>query len=73
MKKKDEAVFVVPKEYLDSEGRFLFGNHKGELAERVALLDYAYVSYLVSNRADICDEDREILSALLTYSEGRKK
>lgn len=57
----------ISKPYLDDSGRFIFGKYPGETAEKIALIDHAYINYLVNNREDMLESDRDILSTLLTY------
>lgn len=53
--------------WLDSEGRLLIGKYKGQLAESVAISDYAYIRWIIDNIETMNEEDREILSSLLYY------
>lgn len=47
--------------WLDSDGKFLLGKHKGSLAERVVTTDHSYIQWLVDNVENMNEEDREIL------------
>lgn len=60
---------IDQKDFLSESGTFLFGKHKGELAENVARDDPGYVQWIVRECEDCSDEDREVLSSLLTYRE----
>lgn len=53
--------------WLDPSGYFLFGKYKNGLAEDVARDDPSYIRWIVNDAEDICEEDREVLSQLLTY------
>jgi hypothetical protein len=53
--------------WLDSSGYFLFGKYENALAEDVVQDDPSYVRWIVNDVEDICEEDREVLSQLLTY------
>lgn len=50
--------------WLDDDGCFRFGKHDGEIAAVVAKEDPDYIEWVLSE-TDICDEDYEILEALL--------
>jgi hypothetical protein len=54
----------MSKEWLDAAGRFLFGKHQGELAERVAREDPRYLSWVLEDVEDLGENEREILEAL---------
>jgi hypothetical protein len=58
--------------WLDSGGFFLFGKYKNSLAEDIAKDDPSYVKWIVESVEDICEEDREMLSQLLTYRNRRR-
>lgn len=53
--------------WLDPSGYFLFGKYRNALAEDVAQDDPSYIRWIVNDVEDICEEDREVLSQLLTY------
>lgn len=53
------------REWLDSNGAFIFGKHAGELAEDVAHADPAYLRWVINEVEDCADADRDLLSALL--------
>lgn len=53
------------REWLDVDGRFLFGKHEGESIERVRRDDPGYLRWIVETVEDICEGDREIIQAAL--------
>lgn len=56
------------RDWIDSQGRFAFGKHKGELIEDVASDDPSYLRWVVSEVEDISDEDRSLLAVHLKYA-----
>lgn len=58
--------------WLDVDGSFLFGKHKGERVDLVAADDERYVRWCVENVEDMMDEDREAMEASLVYA-GRRR
>lgn len=64
---------LADRRWLDNDGRFLIGKHKGELAEEVAVEDPSYVNWVVEEVEDIDDTDRETLDACLSFRDrGRR-
>lgn len=57
---------VVWVEWLDDDGRFLFGKHVGERAEGVVKEDPEYVRWALEECVDMAEDDRGILEALAT-------
>lgn len=55
----------MAKDWLDRDGAFKWGKHKGEDAEYVTRNDPEYVKWIVNECDDISDEDRDILSVYL--------
>lgn len=56
--------------WLDDDGRFKFGKHKGEYAEDVADEDPDYVQWALDEAVDMCDEDRDVLESLMGWKGG---
>jgi hypothetical protein len=65
--KVDQQYTSTGRTWLDSGGYFLFGKYKNGLAEDVAKDDPSYVKWIVETVEDICEDDREVLSQLLTH------
>lgn len=57
----------LQRDWLDKNGKFIFGKHAGKSLETVILLDYSYVCYILENYDTISDEDREIMETQLHY------
>lgn len=55
------------RDWLDGNGCFLFGKHKGKQASDIAKSDPDYVEWVIREVEDIDSEDRESLSILLRY------
>lgn len=55
------------KNWLDSDGYFIFGKYKGISIEDVVREDPGYIKWIVNDAEDISDEDREIMSQHLKY------
>lgn len=51
---------MIEREWLNEEGQFLFGPHKGELVSVVAECDPDYVEYVLENE-DITSVDAKVL------------
>lgn len=62
---------TAPRDWLDADGRFIFGAHKGELAEDVAKHDYTYIQWILDEVENCSADDREVFSALLTMHNAR--
>jgi len=60
----------MSRDWLDSEGRLLFGRYKGKYAEDVARDNAGYMRWLASECEDVSDEDRRILTILLERVHG---
>lgn len=54
-------------DWLDAQGRLLYGKYKGKTLETVVLLDHAYIQWIVNNIEDISDGDRAIMQSQLSY------
>lgn len=53
--------------WLDHDGAFLFGKHRNELAEQVAVDDPSYVQWALDTVDDLADDDREVLEACMRF------
>jgi hypothetical protein len=56
------------REWLDSEGFFIFGKHNGEDVNRVAESNPGYLRWILDDVANIADEDIGVIRAALEYS-----
>lgn len=52
-------------DWIDGNGFFIFGKHKGETIEYVTRHDPGYVQWIIDNVENISDGDRHILQTLL--------
>lgn len=57
-------------EWIDQQGRFIFGKHRGELVESVISEDPSYIRWIVNEVEDITEDDRDFLAQQLKY--GRR-
>lgn len=55
------------REWLDSDGCFLFGKCKGESVEDVACNDPSYLRWILEKVEDIHHEDRDVIETALQY------
>lgn len=53
------------KDWLDADGNFLFGRHKGRPATEVAATNASYLRWIVDDVDDCAGGDRKIFAALL--------
>lgn len=53
------------KDWLDVDGSFLFGKHKGETPQSVVREDKAYLKWIIKDVEDISDEDRQIIEIVV--------
>lgn len=53
------------KDWLNGEGRLLYGKHKGQLVEVVANDDPQYLQWIIDEVEDCSEEDRKVMSTLL--------
>lgn len=53
------------KDWLDADGCFLFGRHRGRPATQAVATDASYVRWIVEDVDDCSPDDREILRTLL--------
>lgn len=60
-----KPLFTSGKEWLDSEGNFLFGKHEGEFIGAVARLDPDYLQWILNTVEDIDHEDRQIIESYM--------
>lgn len=56
------------RDWIDSQGQFIFGKHKGELVENVISEDPSYIRWIVSEVENISEDDRDFLSQQLKYN-----
>jgi len=66
------------KDWLSSDGSFLFGKYRFALVEDIARDDPGYLRWILDNVEDISDEDRIVIETTLQYSRrggtnGRKQ
>ena len=56
---------ATQKEWLDKDGRFLFGKFRNRAAEDVVQTDPSYIGWILDTVEDIDSNDRQILRTLL--------
>lgn len=59
-------VAATREDWIDNSGRFIRGKHKGELAFDIVQSDRQYVQWIVNEAENIHEDDRDLLSLLLT-------
>lgn len=58
----------VDRDWIDLQGRFIFGKYEGDLVENVASDDPSYVRWIINEVENISDVDRALLANHLRYS-----
>lgn len=56
---------TLGREWLDRDGAFLFGKHRGETVEKVSRDDSGYLRWVVETIEDIVEEDRDVIETML--------
>lgn len=58
------------KDWIDNDGRFLFGKHKGEYVDDVAEEDPGYLRWIVEEVEDVSEEDWDVLNTRVDRKGG---
>ncbi len=58
--------------WLDDDGAFRIGKHRGELVEDVARSDASYLRWILENVESIDDDERSIIEAHLNWRRNRR-
>lgn len=61
-----------PRQWLDSQGQFLFGKHAGQYVESESV-PASYLTWIIENVpvSDIAEDDLEIIESQLTWKRRR--
>lgn len=62
---------MTAKDWLASDGTFLFGKHEGDDVESVAADDPGYLRWILDTVDDISDGDREVIETALRFGSKR--